>query len=508
MPKPEAKPLAPLLPVLGEHLHLQGSPETTVRGLAYDSRNVERGDLFIALPGHHFDGHHFIEQAIRRGAAAILHQDEPESYHEGVTYLQVPDSRRGMSALAAAFYDDPSAKLSVIGVTGTDGKSTTVWLVHQLLEALGKPCGFISTVQMRTGGQVIDNSLRQSTPESPVLQRLLRRMVDAGNRYAVIEATSHGLSAQTGRLAAVQFTAGVCTNVSHEHLEFHGSFERYRSDKANLFRALPKNGFGVVNLNDPSHSYLADQAAAPVFRYGLSNPDADLWAEPGQSDLSGSQFTLHYAGQRHPARLNLPGSYNLENLLAALLTTLRLLDVGPADLVPLVPGLLGVPGRMESISRGQPFRVIVDYAHTPQTFARLFPLVRENTRGRLIVVFGSAGERDLAKRPLQGELASRFCDIVILADEDPRGEKPAAILEQIAAGCLREQPAMSAEDRLFQIPDRREAISRAFDLARKGDTVLLLGKGHERSIIYRDGPIPWLEAGAAREILEQMGWRR
>ena len=505
---PEAKPLAPLLPALGKDLRLRGDPQTGLRGLTYDSRRVETGDLFAALPGLHTDGHRFIEQAIRRGAAAVLHQDELDGYKEGITYLRVPDSRRGMSALAAAFYGHPSRELSVIGVTGTDGKSTTVWLIHQLLEALGKASGFISTAQIRTEDRAIENPLRQSTPEAPDIQRLLRRMVDAGNEYAVIEATSHGLSSATGRLSAIQFTAGVCTNISHEHLEFHGSFERYRSDKANLFRALPRHGFGVVNLNDPSHHYLGEQSGAPVIGYGLSNPEADLWAEVIQTDLSGSQFTLHYAGRSLPARLNLPGSYNIENLLAASLTVLRLDPGGLSELAAAIPALHGVPGRMESIGRGQPFRVIVDYAHTPQAYAGLLPLVRAHTPGALIVVFGSAGERDLGKRPLQGELAARYCDIVILTDEDPRGEEPTVILEQVAEGCLREKPELRTGGQLIQIPDRREAIGRAFGLAKRGDTVLLLGKGHERSIVYSAGPVPWLEARVAREILEGMGWKR
>jgi UDP-N-acetylmuramoyl-L-alanyl-D-glutamate--2,6-diaminopimelate ligase len=504
----QGKSLAPLLPVLGKELRLRGSPETRVSGLSYDSRRVAAGDLFTALPGLHTDGHRFIEQAIRRGAGAVLHQEELGGYRDGITYLQVPDSRRGMSALAAAFYEYPSRELPVIGVTGTDGKSTTVWLIHQLLESLGNPAGFISTVQMRTADRVTDNPLRQSTPEAPEIHRLLRRMIDAGNKYAVIEATSHGLAARTGRLSEVQFTAGVCTNISHEHLEFHGSFEQYRSDKANLFRSLPKHGFGVVNLNDPSHSYLVEQSGGPVLSYGLENPEADLWAEAVQSDLSGSTFTLRYAGEELSSRLNLPGGYNIENLLAAALTVLRLTAARPADLARAIPELRGVPGRMESVSAGQPFRVIVDYAHTPQSFAKLFPLVRRHTEGRLIAVFGSAGERDLAKRPLQGELAARYADVVVLTDEDPRGEEPSAILEQIAAGCRREDPACRLGETLFVIPDRRQAVTRAFTLARRGDTVLLLGKGHERSIIYAGGPVPWLEAQAAYEILEQMGWKR
>jgi UDP-N-acetylmuramoyl-L-alanyl-D-glutamate--2,6-diaminopimelate ligase len=496
------KTIADLISVLGSAATVRGDPTVKIRGLAYDSRRVEAGDLFTALTGLHTDGHRFIEQAIERGAAAVLHQAELSSYQNQVAYVRVSDSRQAMSALAAALYDHPSHELSVIGVTGTDGKSTTVWLIHQLLEALGKPCGFISTVQVKTQGGVTKNPLRQSTPEASDIQRLLRQMVEAGKSYSVVEATSHGLSARTGRLSSVEFAAAVCTNIGHEHLEFHGSFELYRSDKANLFRALSRNSFGVVNLNDPNHQYLIAQSAAPVRSYGLENTEADLFATKIHSDLSSSIFHLHCGSEEQPARINLPGTYNLENLLAAALTVLGLLPVPLEELVRLFPDLQGVPGRMETIAAGQPFRVIVDYAHTPQSFAGLFPLVRAHTENRLIAVFGSAGERDVEKRPLQGELAARFCDLIILSDEDPRGEDPAAVLEEIAAGCRRE-----GKDP-YLIPDRRQAMARAFALAGGGDTVLLLGKGHEESIIYADGPVPWQEAQTARQILGEMGWKQ
>ncbi len=501
------KTIADLISVLGSAATIRGDPTVEVRGLAYDSRRVQAGDLFAALTGLHTDGHRFIGEAIERGAAAVLHQTELSSYQNQVTYVQVPDSRGSMSALAAALYDHPSRELSVIGVTGTDGKSTTVGLIHQLLDALGKPCGFISTVQVKTHAEVIKNPLRQSTPEAPDIQRLLRQMVEAGKRYSVIEATSHGLSVRTGRLSAVEFTAAVCTNISHEHLEFHGSFEQYRSDKANLFRSLSEDGFGVVNLDDPNHRYLIDQSTAPVLGYGLENTGGDLYATEIRSDLSGSSFTLHYGTEDQPARINLPGTYNLANFLAAALTVLHLVPIPLEDLVRLFPDLQGAPGRMEKITAGQSFQVIVDYAHTPQSFAELFPLVRSHTKGRLIAVFGSAGERDVEKRPLQGELAARFCDIVILTDEDPRGEDPVAILEEIASGCRKEGPGPREGKNLFLIPDRRQAITRAFTLARAGDTVLLLGKGHEENIIYAEGPIPWQEAQTARQILGQMGWK-
>jgi UDP-N-acetylmuramoyl-L-alanyl-D-glutamate--2,6-diaminopimelate ligase len=496
------KIIADLVSVLGSAATVRGESTVEVRGLAYDSRRVEAGDLFTALTGLHTDGHRFIAQAIERGAVAVLHQAELGSYQNQVAYVQVSDSRQSMSALAAAFYEHPSRELSVIGVTGTDGKSTTVWLIHQLLEALGKASGFISTVQIKIEGAVRKNPLRQSTPEASDIQRLLRQMVEAGKSYSVVEATSHGLSARTARLSSVEFAAAVCTNIGHEHLEFHGSFEQYRSDKANLFRALPEDGFGVVNLNDPNHEYLIDQSAAPVRGYGIENTVADLFAAKIRSDLSGSSFRLHCGSEEQPARINLPGTYNLENLLAAALTVMGLLPVPLEELVRLFPDLQGVPGRMESIDSGQPFQVIVDYAHTPQSFAKLFPLERAHTDGRLIVVFGSAGERDVEKRPLQGELAARFCDLIILADEDPRGEDPIAVLEAIAAGCRRE-----GKDP-YLIPDRRQAMARAFALAKGGDTVLLLGKGHEESIIYADGPVPWQEAQTARQILGEMGWKQ
>jgi UDP-N-acetylmuramoyl-L-alanyl-D-glutamate--2,6-diaminopimelate ligase len=484
----------------GESFGLRGDTHREITGLAYDSRRVQPGDLFIALPGLHVDGHRFVEQAIQRGASAVLHQQELETYSKRITYLQASDSRKSMSDLAAAFYGDPSSELTVVGVTGTDGKSTTVWLIHQLLEALGQASGFISTVQVKSDDGVKKNTLRQSTPEAPDIQRLLRLMIESGRKYAVLEATSHGLSAATGRLSEVRFSAAVCTNISHEHLEFHGSFDQYRSDKANLFRTLPEEGFGVVNLNDPSHGYLIDQTSAPVLCYGLDTPKADLQAVVTHSDLSGSQFSLYYGSEEYSTRTTLPGLYNVENLLAAVLTLLRLQQVSLETLGRQLPQLQGVPGRMETISGGQPFRVMVDYAHTPQSFAGLFPLVRAHSPGRLIAVFGSAGERDLEKRPLQGELAARYCDIVILTDEDPRGEDPVSILEQIAAGSDRED--------LILIPDRRQAITRAFSLAEEGDTVLLLGKGHEESIIYANGPVPWQEARVARQILSEMGYTR
>ena len=485
---------------------LNGDSSRPVRELAYDSRRVRPGDLFVALEGLHTDGHRYIDEALRRGAVAVLHSRPLPRYSPEVTYLRVPDTRRALSPLAAVFFAHPSRSLRVVGITGTDGKSTTVWLAQQLLEALGEASGFLSTVHIQTGSHPEKNPLRQSTPEAPDVQRVLRAMADRGKRFAVLEATSHGLSERTGRLRDVEFAAGAVTNISHEHLEFHGSFEQYRSDKANLFRALtPGAGppasspFAVVNQDDPSASFLRGESRVPVFGYSLQEPTAELRADGIEGDLSGSRFELHYGREHARGRLGLPGAYNLQNLLAAALVVLRLLELPLEALVPHIGRLRGVPGRMQRVCAGQPFQVIVDYAHTPRAFEQLLPLARRHCSGRLIAVFGYAGERDPGKRPLQGALAGRHCDLVILTDEDPRGENRLAILEAIAAG-VRSQGC----EPLLE-PDRRSAIRRALSTAGAGDTVLLLGKGHEESILYPDGPLPWDEAQVAAELLREQG---
>ncbi len=497
-----------------EVLELRALTDPLILGLAYDSREVRPGWLFAALEGQHTDGHRYADQAVENGAAAVLHGRPLPAARPGVAYLRVADPRRALSALADAFHGRPSRRLEVVGVTGTDGKSTTVFLIHQLLCALGRRAGFLSTVSFQAGGGLRPNSLRQSTPEAPEVHALLAEMADAGMRYAVLEATSHGLSERTGRLADVRFQAAVCTNITHEHLEFHGTFEQYRSDKANLFRALDRaeevqdaaRRFGVANADDPGHAYLAAQTRRPVHLYGMrgaadGQDEAELTAHDFAGDLEGSRFRLRWPGGQAEARLALPGQHNVENLLAACLAVHRLLDVPFAELLPLLPGLRGVPGRLQPVRAGQPFRVIVDYAHTPEAFARVLPFARAQTPGRLIAVFGSAGERDTAKRPLQGEVASRHCDVLVLADEDPRGEDPQSILRQIAAGCR-----LGPGQELLLEPDRRKAIHEAIRRAGPGDAVLLLGKGHEGSIIYSGGSLPWNEEEVAREALRALGY--
>jgi UDP-N-acetylmuramoyl-L-alanyl-D-glutamate--2,6-diaminopimelate ligase len=478
-----------------------------VHSLAYDSRDVKPGSLFVAMDGIHSDGHRFVPDAIARGAVAVVHKLALENTAPGITYVRVENPRTAMSTLAAQFFDHPSRALHVIGVTGTDGKSSTVWFIVQLLSFLGKRVGFLSTVSFQTDEEIVNNPFRQSTPEASEIHGMLRDMADNGKEFAVVEATSHGLSARTNRLGDVSFNAAVLTNVTHEHLEFHGTFEQYRSDKANLFRSLESHrsqsipSFGVVNGADPSAEYFCSCCKVPVHRYSSSGI-ADLAAVQAQEDMYGSCFRMLSEGREASARISIPGPFWIENALAACLTVSHLLSIDPLSLAPLAEKLRGVKGRMESVDLGQPFGVIVDYAHTPGAFEKLFPWVRRITAGKIIAVFGSAGERDRAKRPMQGETASRYCDIVVITDEDPRGEDRVQILEQIAAGCRNKERGKD----LFLIPDRGEAIRRAFQLASVGDVILLLGKGHEGSIIGPAGPIPWDERNEAERVLHSLGY--
>ena len=515
-------------------------PALPISGLEYDSRNIKPGNLYFALPGLHTDGHNYIPDAISRGAVAIVHEKEVPDYKDGIIYIQVKDSRFAMSPVSAAFHIYPSARMRIIGVTGTEGKSTTVYLIYQLLKLLNKKAGFISTVMQGDG--LVDrwNSEHQTTPEAVTIHRLLAGMLLNGAEYAVLESSSHGLSRKTNRLGDVEFDMGVMTNVTHEHLEFHGTWEQYRSDKAELFRALDrspsphkKNGplgeftvpsFGVVNADDPSAAYFADATRQKTFSFSTMGKKADLIIESIESRADGSSYVVFdsLAGSSFTLNDFLPGAFNAKNVLAAILTVSNLLSLKPRDFIPLIPQLKPVRGRMTAINRGQPFEVLVDYAHTPTSFETVFPPLMKrihSTGGRLISLFGSAGERDTQKRPLQGQIAARHSDVVIISDEDPRGEDPMAILEEIAQGCLAAQGCEATKgceissgpfirnETLFLIPDRPKAIRKAFSLAQKGDLVLLLGKGHENSIIYANKTVAYDEIKEAETALEEAGFR-
>ncbi|MDR0601085.1 MAG: UDP-N-acetylmuramyl-tripeptide synthetase [Treponema sp.] len=490
----------------------EGGTDPVVTGMAYDSRAVKPGDCYFALRGLHADGHDFIAGAVERGASVVVHEKEiPKGEQHGALFLRVPDARLLMSQFSAAFYGHPSRRLVVAGVTGTEGKSTTVYLIWQLLLLLGKKAGFFSTVSYSLGDGERPNPEHQTTPEAPEVQRLLFEMAENGAGYAVVEASSHGLSEKTGRLAGVHFDAAVMTNVAHEHLEFHGTWEQYRFDKANLFRApggKPAGGvepFGVINADDGSAGYFAGAADRRIFTYSVGGREADLSLMAIESSPWGNWYEalIREDGTIADIRDQLPGAFNAGNVLAALLAVSHLLSLPVREIIPLASRLRPVRGRMTAVSGGQPFEVLVDFAHTPSSFAAVFPPLRgriDKTGGRIISLFGSAGERDTKKRGEQGKIASDYSDIVILADEDPRGEVPMDILEEIAGGI---QGRTRGKD-LFLIPERPLAIRKALSLAGPGDLVLLLGKGHENSIIYEDGPVPYDEIGETEKALGEL----
>jgi UDP-N-acetylmuramoyl-L-alanyl-D-glutamate--2,6-diaminopimelate ligase len=472
-----------------------GMPVGEVTALAYDSRRVEPGTLFFAVPGVHVDGHAFVPHAIERGAVGVV--VEREQADASVPQLVVDRTRRALADAADHWYGQPSRQLTVIGVTGTDGKSTVTALTAEMLWACRRHPGQIGTVSVGVGDEITPNDDRNTTPEALELHALLARMVEAGNDTVVMEATSHGLALE--RTRKCRFDVGVVTTVTSEHLEFHGSVENYRAAKARLVEEAP---IAVLNADDDSFPYFSQRARDRVITYAIET-NADLRAGNLRPDETGTRFHLESPRWHGDVRVGMPGRFNVLNALAALGVAEALnLDVSHA--ASALDITAGVPGRMERIDAGQPFTVIVDYAHTADALDKMLTTLRPLARGRLIVVLGSAGERDPSKREPMGRVAATDADLAIVTDEDPRLEDPRAINEAIADGA-RAAGARDGET-LWVIDDRRAAIDHAIGLAREGDIVLLAGKGHETSIFYGTEKRPWDDRTVAREALLSAGW--
>jgi UDP-N-acetylmuramoyl-L-alanyl-D-glutamate--2,6-diaminopimelate ligase len=474
-----------------------GSGSRVVTGVVYDSRLVQPGDLFAALRGADFDGHRFVGDAEQRGAAALLVESPAPT---ALPQIQVANSRAALSAIAAEYYGHPSRHLGVIGITGTDGKTTTSYLVDHILRSASLRTGMIGTVAIRIGDREELHPSRQTTPESSDIQCYLRQMVDTSSTWAILEATSHGLAMH--RLDHVRFDIGAVTNITREHLDFHESVENYRRAKARLLERVAVNsGVAVVNADDPGSRAIEHFAAgATIMRYSATGADADLRALDVRPSEVGSTFVLD-AGARGRAACALPfiGEFHVANALCA-----AGIAIGagiPLDTIATALGAApAVPGRMARVDTGQPFSVVVDYAHTPEAMEKVLSLLRGlHPSGRVIAVFGSAGERDAEKRPLLGAIAARLADVSVITSEDPRFEDADAIIAQIAAGA--EEAGAELGKSLFCRTDRRDAIRLALELASPGDCVLLAGKGHEGSIIWGREKRPWNEAAVARELL-------
>jgi len=484
-----------------------------VTGVTHDSRAVRPGMLFVAVPGLRVDGHDYVPAAIEAGAAGVI----VERPIPGVAAPQVVvvAARPALGSAAAWWFGDPSRELTVIGITGTDGKTTTAYLAVSALEAAGLRTGMIGTIATRIGGRTDDHAEHATTPEAPELQAALRAMVDAGDEMAVIETTSHALALD--RVVGVVYDVAILTNITHEHLELHGSWEAYREAKLSLFDRLrgargvqkprPVPATAIVNLDDPSAGLFvgtARDAGASVITYG-TEPAADIRATRISEDRQGVHADIVTPSGDATIDLRLAGRFNVHNALAVV----ALGDALGLDAERVRQGLAGlavVPGRMERIDLGQPFGVVVDFAHSPASLTTVLDLLAPSAAARgggVIAVFGSAGERDTAKRPQMGRIAGERARLLVVTDEDPRGEDRDAILDEIARGA--EAAGRRRGHDLLLIADRRAAIAAAFDAARPGDIVLLAGKGHERSIIGPDGELPWHERTVAEELLIGLG---
>jgi UDP-N-acetylmuramoyl-L-alanyl-D-glutamate--2,6-diaminopimelate ligase len=443
-----------------------------IQGIAYDSREVQPGFLFAALRGLTHDGHAFIPDALARGAVAVLH-DRPVAEARGtparLAMIRVADSRRALAQVSAAFYGHPSRGLRVIGVTGTNGKGATTFLVEAILRRAGRRCGIIGTMGVVVDGAVAETA--RTTPEAPHLQRTLRAMVDHGLQYAAVEIASHALVME--RVTCTRIVTAVFTNLTRDHLDFHGSMESYGAAKARLFAMAEPAGWAVLNADDLYTPVLRAVARSRVMTYGLRAP-ADVRGRDVRLHLRGSEFVAETPAGTARLSLRLAGGFNVANALAAVAVGLAH-DVPLATIAEALAAMPGIPGRFEAVDEGQAFAVIVDYAHTPDGLENVLRSAREITPGRVIVVFGCGGDRDRTKRPIMGRIAAELADHVIVTSDNPRTEGPAAIIDEILPGTrvVARQVAVVVE------PDRRRAIAAAVAAAGDGDLVVIAGKGHE-----------------------------
>jgi UDP-N-acetylmuramoyl-L-alanyl-D-glutamate--2,6-diaminopimelate ligase len=486
--------------VLSAHGLLRSDPpgdtarlEAPVTGIAYDSRRVAAGDVFVALRGLHADGAAFGRQALDRGALmAVSEGAAPDGLED--RWVQVTDGRLALALMAATLFRHPSRELKVVGITGTNGKTTTAYLIAAILDAANLNCGVLGTVGYRIGDEV--RAATHTTPEAPELQALLREMVDRGCGACAMEVSSHALALR--RVDGMTFAAAVFTNLTRDHLDFHLDMDSYYQAKRRLFELLPPGAPALINADDPRAAGLAEVCHRPV-TYGVNGP-ADITAGPTTFSLDGLIFeVLTPRGSLH-VRSNLVGRPNVSNIVAAVAAATAL--GVPFDAIERGIAMLpGVPGRFEVVSAPHDgVTVVVDYAHTDDALRKLLETARQLTRGRLITVFGCGGDRDRTKRPLMGAVAGRLSDLILITSDNPRGEDPARIIDEIRRG-ITPDTRRDRRQRLLAIVDRREAIGTAIELARPGDLVLIAGKGHEKYQVIGTAVLPFDDVAVAREAL-------
>jgi len=493
-----SKRLEELLALLPQ-AEVRGSIDLLVKSIAHDSRKVTSDSLFICLSGSKVDGHNYIKQALDRGAAAILVEKDVDC--SGLTVIKVPDTREAMIKLAPSFYDYPGRKMRMIGVTGTNGKTTTTYLIREILRQAGYRVGVIGTIQILIDDLVLP--INNTTPDVIDLQAVLAEMMQSGIEYVVMEVSSHALALD--RVAGCEFDVGVFTNMTRDHLDFHGSFENYAEAKAKLFGMLgEKGGFkkgksAVINVDDPIADVMLNNADCNKFTYGIKDK-ADFVAENVRIKAMGAEFTLVTSSESVPLKLGITGMFNIYNVLAAIGSTVAE-GVSMGIIKKALEAFKSVPGRFELVDAGQQFSVIVDYAHTPDGLENILKTAREFAKQKIIVLFGCGGDRDRTKRPIMGSIAAQYADIVIATSDNPRTEDPETILSEVEDGITG---SISADKVYKKISDRRQAIKTAINLAQEDDIVLIAGKGHETYQILKDKTIPFDDREVAREAIREM----
>jgi UDP-N-acetylmuramoyl-L-alanyl-D-glutamate--2,6-diaminopimelate ligase len=485
-----------------ECLSCAGDLNVELEKITHDTREVTPPSLFVAIPGLKTDGHKYIEEAIRKGAVAVIIENE---YYqsEDYTWVRVANSRKGLAQLSSAFYGHPSRHMNIVGVTGTNGKTTITNLIASILEKANHRVGLIGTIHNRIGEEIIP--VKHTTPEAPELQRLFKLFRDKGADYAVMEVSSHALDLY--RVDNTEFDIAVFTNLTQDHLDYHETMERYLAAKSKLFSSLGQNSykkrrkFAILNADDPAGEVLAERTMVPVITYGVNN-DADVKAENVKVSHEGVEFILNYTDQRLPVRLKLSGLFNVYNALAAI--SVGLIEGIPAEqIITVLENTASIPGRFEKVqnsSKGE-YTVIVDYSHTPDSLSNCLKTARSFAKGRVIVVFGCGGDRDRGKRPLMGEIAGRFADLAIVTSDNPRTENPEAIIKEIIPGLEKG----AGNKNYYCLVDRKEAIFKAIEEARPEDVVIIAGKGHEDYQIIGTEVLPFDDREVAKEALRLTG---
>jgi UDP-N-acetylmuramoyl-L-alanyl-D-glutamate--2,6-diaminopimelate ligase len=471
---------------------LCGSPEENIRGISYSSKAVQPGDLFVALKGEKADGYDFVGEALARGAIAILSEREkPDNFQK--TWIQVCNPRIALALCASNLYAHPSEKLTVVGITGTKGKTTITYILEEILKKANLKTGVIGTIAYRRPG--IEIGAERTTPEAPDLQRMMREMVDSGVTHCVMEVSSHSL--ELNRVTGIDFNLTVFTNLSGEHLDYHQTMDKYFESKKKLFLIPSRKKMAVINCDDPWGQKLLSELKMGGITYGTAQT-AMIRAEAFSFFQEGLEMTVKYGGGKMSVSSHLLGTPNMYNILASIASAL-VLNVPVHSIKEGIAALKGVPGRFEKIENALGYNIFVDYAHTDDALKNLLETAKELNYGRIILVFGAGGDRDRQKRPRMGEVAGQLADWTILTSDNPRTEDPMAILRDIEEGIKKTGP-----DKYELEPDRKSAIHKALSVAEKGNCVLVAGKGHEDYQVLKDTVIPFNDADVIRSFLKEM----